>query len=130
MIGDVERRIGHHDLGQLLPEDLPVAVGLERMAAQEPVRAERPEVSGTRDRASFGQLRDLILRSGFSALGLPALLEDEVDLAHLEAGQLDIEVEIAEALQLDRQDLTAPARFLGQPIVDGGRSSTTWGTGK
>ena len=34
-----------------------------------------------------------------------------------EAGELDVELEIDQALQLDRQDLAVPAGLLGQPVV-------------
>ena len=45
------------------------------------------------------------------------VLEDDVDLRHLEPGQLDLDVEVDQALQLDRQKLLVPAGLLGELVV-------------
>ena len=47
----------------------------------------------------------------------PALVEHEVDLGEAEAGQLDIELEVDQRLQLDREDLLVPAGVERQLVV-------------
>ena len=80
------------------------------------MRPELPQVTRTGDRWVVRIGRDA--SSGPPARRRPlGLLENEVDLGGLEAGQLDLEVQVDQGLQLDRQDLPVPAGFLGQPIV-------------
>ena len=58
-----------------------------------------------------------VLRPAGLAGGLLGFLEKEIDLGGLEARQLDLEVEVDQGLQLDRQDLPVPAGLLGQSVV-------------
>ena len=51
------------------------------------------------------------------AARLARLLEDEVDLRHLEPGQFDIDVELDQPLQLNRQQLPVPSGLLGKLVV-------------
>ena len=47
-----------------------------------------------------------------------AISEQHVDLAHLEAGELDIEINIeSEQLKLFGEDVLVPAGDLGQPVI-------------
>ena len=57
------------------------------------------------------------LRGPLAARCFVCLIEDDVDLGGLEAGQFDLEIEIDQRLQLDRKDLPIPARLLGQAVV-------------
>ena len=71
------------------------------IATQQAVRAEHPQVADAADCWTGNTFGSVIL--GFCALAPPllGLIQDDIDLAHLEAGQLDVEFEIDEALQLD-----------------------------
>lgn len=59
----------------------------------------------------------LILVATRSTGGFVRRVEDEVDLGSLEAGQLDLEIQRHQRLQLDRKDLPVPPGFLGQAVV-------------
>ena len=48
---------------------------------------------------------------------LARFLKDEVDLRHLEPGQFDIDLELDQPLQFDRQQLLVPAGLLGELVV-------------
>jgi hypothetical protein len=58
-------------------------------------------------------------QAGQGVLLINSGIEQEVDLGHLEAGQLEVEVqlELADVAQLQRHQLTVPAGGLGQPAV-------------
>jgi hypothetical protein len=45
------------------------------------------------------------------------LIENEIDLRHFEAGQLDLDVEVDQALQFDGQDLAIPPCLLRELVV-------------
>ena len=81
------------------------------------MRADLPEVARPRD----GRPGDVRHRIG--GIGLRRLVvepgDQDVDLGHLEAGDRDVEVEIEldQVLQLDRQDLAIPAGLLGELVV-------------
>ena len=67
--------------------------------------AQHPDIAGSRDRV-FGQVRDDVgERVGRTA----RCVEQEVDLAHGEAGEFNLEVEVDEILQFERQQVLVPA---------------------
>ena len=47
----------------------------------------------------------------------PGVVEEEVDLGEREAGELDVELEIDEGLQLDREDIAVPAGVQRELVV-------------
>src|SRR5262245_63987884 len=49
--------------------------------------------------------------------GLPNLVDEQIDLGEREASNLDIEFEVDEGLQFDRQYLTVPAGIQGELVV-------------
>jgi hypothetical protein len=61
--------------------------------------------------------RNRIFRPARGAGRLASFLKDEVDLRHLEPGQFDIDVELDQPLQFNRQQLPIPPGRLGEPIV-------------
>jgi hypothetical protein len=54
---------------------------------------------------------------GASLIRLRAVIQQQVNLSDFEAGELDVEVEVEQGLQLDGEDTTIPAGPLGQAIV-------------
>ena len=50
-------------------------------------------------------------------IGVPGLVEHEIDFSKAEPGQLDIELKVDEPLQLDRQNLPVPAGVERQLVV-------------
>src|SRR5262249_44393007 len=70
--------------------------------------------------------RDLIFGTTWRPSRLPGLLQAKVDLGGLEARQLDLEVEIDQRLQLDRQNLPVPAGLLGKPVIGKDVSPLFW----
>lgn len=90
---------------------------IAQVAAKEPVMPEAPEITGPCHGAVFEHRKGLV--GGISRLFRPALTDKEVDLAGIEADHAKVEVEIGlrKGAKLDRQNLTIPARLLGQPVV-------------
>jgi hypothetical protein len=76
------------------------------------VRPDLPDVAGLHD----GRANDL--RHGVGGIGLLRrgieAADQHIDLRHVETGHRDVEVEIEvdQVLQLDRQDLRIPTGFL------------------
>ena len=58
-----------------------------------------------------------IFRAARCAVCLAGILQDDVDFRHLEPGQFDLDVEIDQALQLNRQKLLVPPGLLGKLVV-------------
>ena len=115
--GNVVRGIGEDELRLGVTDQPDIGRGVSGVGAQQQVRSKLPEVTGASDRMSVRIGRDLILGTARLAGGLPGFLQAKVDLGGLEARQLDLEVEVDQGLQLDRQDLPVPASLLGQPVV-------------
>ncbi len=112
-------RIGEHHRGNLIPHQPLVAFQHQRAAALDPVTAEQPEIS------HCGRGRADDLRHGVGSV-LPALLrfdlqtfDAQVDLTHVEAGQLEREIEIEQRdiAQLFGKQSVVPSRQLAQAIV-------------
>src|SRR5215207_6807612 len=86
------------------------ALGVPRVAAQEPMTIEEPDVSAPGDGYSRIAKRSyLILRFTCPGRGaLFRLLDHEVDLGEREARELDIELDVDQGLELDRQHVSVP----------------------
>src|SRR6516225_9159690 len=87
------------------------------IAAMKPVSTEQPEVSMLCDGRLGGQFWDAVFWQQGSLFDLGCFIEDEIDLGHFKAGDFNLEVHVDESLQLDRQDLAVPTRFLRELVV-------------
>jgi hypothetical protein len=112
-------RVGEDEIRPFIPhqhgEDGPVP----GIPADQAMAAEAPHVAGPRDggRRIAGCKGD-VLRLGRTVRGaLMSLLENDVDLGGGEAGELDVELDVDEALQLDRQQIPVPAGIERELIV-------------
>ena len=80
--------------------------------------AQEPEIAEAADRIPVVvELGDLV---GFVFTAVrPLAFDQQVDLARLKAGDLDIEIQVdlGEMLELDGEKLFIPAGELGQPVV-------------
>src|SRR5215831_12505612 len=90
---------------------------IPRIAAIKPVSAKQPEVSTLCNGRLGSQFWNGVLWQQRILFDLSCVIEDEIDLGHFEAGQLELEVHVDESLQLNRQDLAVPTRFLRQLVV-------------
>ena len=93
-------------------------LGIESVAADNPVVIQLPDVAlpGDRCAASHRHLVGGVLRLG---VGLIQRLNAKVDLRDLEAGDVEVEIEI-ERRQFDElfgQQLVVPLADLGEPVV-------------
>src|SRR5438552_8079789 len=79
--------------------------------------AQYPEVAWSIDRRSSLTSGRIILAAAGRVINLAYFVEDEVDLGSIESGQLDLEIEVDEPLQLEAQELSIPARLLRQFVV-------------
>ena len=111
-------RIGEHHLRRLAREQPLIALALQGVGAEQPMLGQEPQIPHCADRrGGLVQLGELVcpirITTPFGAL------DQEVYLGKLEPRNLDIEVqvELAQRLELDRQRLLIPLRQLGQPVV-------------
>jgi hypothetical protein len=109
-VGEDEGRLG-------VAEQLPIGLGASGIGTQEQMRSEDPEIARATDRLGVGIGRNDVLRPARLAGRLLSFLETQIDFGRLEADQLDLEVEVDQGLQLDRQDLAVPAGSLRQAVV-------------
>jgi hypothetical protein len=114
---DVVGRIGEHEFRFGAFEQPIVGGFIARIPAQQAMATKEPQITGLSDRRKRGRLRHLIFRPARLTARLPPLLQDEVDLRHVEPGQFDIDVEFDQALQFNRQQLLIPAGLLGELVV-------------
>src|SRR5262249_61515560 len=93
---------------------------VSRIPANQTMAPETPNIPYPRDsgRWIIGGQGDLILDvSRIVRRALARFVEHEVDFGGRETGELDIEIDVDEALQLDRQELSVPARVEGELVV-------------
>ena len=82
------------------------------------MRSKGPDVTGPRHRRAHSwRIGNLVLRARQFAIGLGGGVQHPVDVCRFEACKLDIEIEINELLQFDRQNFPVPPGLLGQPVV-------------
>ena len=77
-----------------------------------------PEIARARDRRRLAvDGRDLV--GGVGLVALRGVADQEVDLGGLEADHLEVEIEVQlrQALELDGEEVLVPAGELGQPVV-------------
>ena len=78
---------------------------------------ESPKVALSSDWGSRLGRDDIFWRIATGGVGITRLIENEVDLCEAEACQLDLEVEIDQALQLDRENFLIPAGVERELVV-------------
>lgn len=111
---DVERRVGEDHPGALVVHQRLVGRCLQGRAAIEAMLAEEPKVACLRNSRPGLRLRDLVL---VFPIGCGLLVQDEVDLAGGEAGEREVEVEVRQLLEFDRQQRIVPAGQLRELVV-------------
>jgi hypothetical protein len=97
---DVVRRVGEDHLGPILPEQQIIGAGIERAAVQQAVWSQSPEIARAGDRRRR-HIRDVVFGAGRLAGCLGGIVKRDVDVRRREAGELNVEVELDQALQLD-----------------------------
>ncbi len=102
-------------VGHLAVEQASRGFEVGRVAADQAMRADLPEVADPRDGWAVGKCRHNVGRVGFP----PSLDKQHVDLGHFEACDRNVEVKIErrQMLQLDSEDLAIPAGLLGEFVV-------------
>src|SRR5262249_18954946 len=86
-------------------------------AAMQAMCTQYPGIAGPYDRFSRPRFRNGVLGREGRLAYLQGLIEYQLDLGHLEAGELDVEVHVDEGLQLDRQNFPIPACLLRNSVV-------------
>ena len=85
--------------------------GFGRAAAEQPVRAEQPEVARPRDRHRRRLRRLLLARVG------QLVAEQRIELERLEAERAEVGAELRQLAELQGEQLAVPAGLLGEPVV-------------
>jgi hypothetical protein len=102
---NVVRRVSEHEVRPFVTHQ-EVEDGLvSRIPANQAMPTETPHIACLRNRGRLvtGRRGDLILGLGRTVRrALARLIEHEVDLGRGEAGELDVEIDVDEALQLNR----------------------------
>jgi hypothetical protein len=111
-------RVDEDEARPSLSQQAGIGVFEEGIAAEEAVRADGPEVTRARD---DGSVRVKAGRGvgGIGPVLLLAAFDQEIDLGRLESdhGEIEVEVDLGEALQLDREEVFVPACILGESVV-------------
>jgi hypothetical protein len=110
------RRVGKDHFGPILAKQQVIGADVERAAAQQTMRSQSPEIIRARHRRRR-HVGDVVFGAGRLPRRLGGFVERDVDVGCREAGDLDIEVELDQPLQLNGEDLAIPAGLLGQPVV-------------
>ena len=115
---DIVGRVGEDHLGLLAVHQGGDDFGIERVAADEPVRSEPPQVARPTARRDPVGIRQLIVRR-IARLFRRQALHQLVDLGDREAGDADVEADVGlhQLLQLERQQLFVPAGVEGELVV-------------
>ena len=102
-------RIGEDRVDPGALEQGGVDAGVLGIAADQPMPLQLPDVARPRD-GDGRRLDDLVLgRIQGIGRGLAGFVDDDVDLADREAGQIEVVLGLDQALQLDREELLVPA---------------------
>ena len=116
---DVIGRVGEDQVRTLVSHEGADRLSVSGVAADEPVSSQRPNIAETgHGRVLVGQGRDLVLafrRGAWRALF--GVVQENVDFGEGEAGELDVELNVNEGLELDRQDIAIPAGVLRKLVV-------------
>jgi hypothetical protein len=114
-------RIGEDQVGSLALHQAREGLGILRVAADQAVAAE-VQTSPRSVTISSGEMsRDFVLLLSLAAAGaaraLLGVIDDKIDLGQREARELDIEVEVDQALELDREHFPVPTGIEGELVV-------------
>ena len=97
--------------------DCDVDTPVKRITAHDAMVPQEPLVTCLTDTRPRQGLWALIFRPRGFARGLIDITQQDVDLTHLKAGQLDVKVEIDQTLKLNGQNLAIPPRLLGKLVI-------------
>lgn len=113
---DVVGWVGEDHLCPGTFEKAGVGRSISRVAADQAMSANLPDIAGARHGRTLFDLRHVISRIGLS---VSFVTEQDIDLGHFKAGDCDVEIEIeaGQMLQLDLQNLRIPPGFLGELVV-------------
>jgi len=123
-IGTFVRRVGEHHRRTLIAEEPGVGRRIQRVAAEQLVSTELPQVSVAGDPGA-GRHRGLIR----VVAGDIEPDDLQVDLTHAEPGGLQVEVEVqfGEQLEVPGEHHLVPAAVLGQSVVGDGKGPRLFG---
>ena len=113
---DVVGRIGEHEPGSLLIKQGRIGFRIAGVAAQQLVIAKLPEISQTGDGLRSNRRLPI---GGIIGRLLARSVGQQIDFRCLEAGDLDVELEVKarQVLEFDRQDLLIPPGIEGELVV-------------
>jgi hypothetical protein len=114
---NVVGRIGEHELGFGVAEKLRVGRRVSRVAAEQAMRSQHPQIAQTTDGRTSPILRRFILRPAGETGRLTRLVKDEVNDGSFESSEFDREIEVNQSLQFDGQKLPIPSGHLGKPVI-------------
>ena len=90
--------------------------GVEQgVAADHPVPPQFPDIAGLTDSRAVVKPRQIV--GGIGCCRRRLAVQHQVDLAGREAGQLDIEVDLDQLLEMLPQQIEVPDRLFRQPVV-------------
>jgi hypothetical protein len=121
--------VREHQIGTLTLEQSGIIVLIARVATEEAMRTQNPNIALSRDRRRNDR-RHIIFRTWSNRRLLGCLIQDRVDLSERETGDLQIlELQVQQTLIFDREHIAIPPRKLGNPVV-GNDESLFVGLGK
>ena len=114
----VVRRVCEHHLRQIARHQASDGDHIPRIAAEQAVAAQAPEIAGAAYRRGFRLERRHLVGGGIVALA-GRTLDQDIDFRRSKAGhrQVEFELQVGELGQLQRQQLVVPPRQLGQPVI-------------
>jgi hypothetical protein len=113
---DVVRGIREQEVGPFVSHQAAEDGLVSSIPADQTMPTKTPHIACARDsgRRVIDRREDLVLYLGRTVRrALARLIEHKVNFSGREAGELDVEIDVDEALQLNRQQLTVP------PAVEG-----------
>ena len=121
-------RIGKGGAGGLRAKERAIGFGVQRIAAQNSVTIQQPEIAGPGDGWSRDGGNRPFARVTF---GLRQRLDAQIDFAGVETGRLECKIEVDDGKLLQRfaEQPIVPGGDLGQAII-GDRKGPTLGVGK
>ncbi len=114
--GDVVGRIGEDQIGALAAHQRFEILFLAGVAADQPMSSQDPEIAGAADGPRWGR-RQIVERVRGLGGALALLVDHEIDFGEREAGEGEIEADIAERQQLVGEDVEIPAGVEGELVV-------------
>jgi hypothetical protein len=116
--GNVVGRISEHHVRSHTLQQLLIAGRLERVAAQQAMAPERPQIAGAGD-GDRGRRYEHVGGIARRGKGCGQALDTQIDLACAKAGELDakVEIKLGQLFELLSEQLLIPQRQLGQPVI-------------